>query len=98
MKVLNQSKLEANVRVHRETGNYQNKWPSPYTIACGVLLLLSLVKFVYALFQWLALAAVAIGIFPIVLKGVAAIRNLKLDVNILMLLAGTYFIFFPFLF
>ncbi|KAI8019817.1 Cadmium/zinc-transporting ATPase HMA2 [Camellia lanceoleosa] len=56
-------------------------------MACGVLLLLSFLKYVYRPFQWLAVGAVVIGICPIFLKGLAAIRNFTLDTNILALIA-----------
>ncbi|KAI3803172.1 hypothetical protein L1987_31321 [Smallanthus sonchifolius] len=86
VKALNQARLEANVRVKGET-NYRNKWPSPFAVACGVLLLLSFLSYVFSPFKWLALGAVAIGIVPIVLKSVASLRNFRLDVNTLMLIA-----------
>ncbi|XP_041021395.1 putative inactive cadmium/zinc-transporting ATPase HMA3 [Juglans microcarpa x Juglans regia] len=88
VKALNQARLEANVRVYGEE-NYKKKWPSPYAVASGSLLLLSLFKYVYQPLQWLAVGAVAVGIFPILLKGVVAIRNLRLDINILVLIAVT---------
>ena len=83
---LNQARLESSVRVHVE--NYKKKWPSPYAIASGVLLLLSFLKYVYSPLQWLALGAVAAGIFPILMKCVGSIRNLKIDINILVIVAG----------
>ncbi|XP_022755459.1 cadmium/zinc-transporting ATPase HMA3-like isoform X3 [Durio zibethinus] len=86
VKALNQARLEANVRAHGEI-KYQKKWPSPFAVACGLLLLLSFLKYVYHPLQWLAVGAVAIGICPIVLKGYAAIMNFRLDINILMLIA-----------
>ncbi|KAF5461716.1 hypothetical protein F2P56_017791, partial [Juglans regia] len=86
VKALNQARLEANVRVYGEE-KYKKKWPSPYAVASGSLLLLSLFKYVYQPLQWLAVGAVAVGIFPILLKGVVAIRNLRLDINILVLIA-----------
>ncbi|KAI3775275.1 hypothetical protein L1987_49846 [Smallanthus sonchifolius] len=86
VKALNQARLEANVRVKGGT-NYRNKWPSPFAVACGVLLLLSFLSYVFSPFKWLALGAVAIGIVPIVLKSVASLRNFRLDVNTLMLIA-----------
>ncbi|TXG61053.1 hypothetical protein EZV62_012416 [Acer yangbiense] len=42
-KALNEARLEANVRGYGET-NYKKKWPSPYAVACGVLLSLSFLK------------------------------------------------------
>ncbi|KAG6644123.1 putative inactive cadmium/zinc-transporting ATPase HMA3 isoform X1 [Carya illinoinensis] len=86
VKALNQARMEANVRVYGEE-NYKKKWPSPYAVASGSLLLLSLLKYVYHPLQWLAVGAVAVGLFPVVLKGMVAIRNLRLDINILVLIA-----------
>ncbi|KAL6994841.1 putative cadmium/zinc-transporting ATPase hma4 [Sarracenia purpurea var. burkii] len=88
VKALNQARLEANVRVVGDAVDYRKKWPSPYAIGCGVLLLLSFLKYVYRPLEWLALAAVAVGIFPIFLKGIAALWNFTLDTNILALFAG----------
>lgn len=75
------------MRVKGET-NYKNKWPSPFAMACGVLLLLSFFSYVFTPFKWLALGAVAVGVFPILLKSIASLRNFRLDVNTLMLIAG----------
>ncbi|KDP46636.1 hypothetical protein JCGZ_04570 [Jatropha curcas] len=86
VKALNQARLEANVRVHGDI-SYQKKWPSPFAVASGVLLLLSLLKYVYHPLHWLALGAVAVGIIPIFLKAIASIRNFRLDTNILVLIA-----------
>ncbi|KAA3490172.1 Cadmium/zinc-transporting ATPase 3-like protein [Gossypium australe] len=86
VKALNQARLEANVRAHGEI-KYQKKWPSPFAMACGLLLLISVFKYVYRPLQWVAVGAVVIGICPILLKGYAAITNFRLDINILMLIA-----------
>ncbi|KAK8294487.1 hypothetical protein V6Z12_D05G003000 [Gossypium hirsutum] len=86
VKALNQARLEANVRAPGEI-KYQKKWPSPFAMACGLLLLISFFKYVYRPLQWVAVGAVVIGICPILLKGYAAITNFRLDINILMLIA-----------
>lgn len=86
VKALNQARLEANVRIYGEVA-YQKKWPSPFAIVSGILLLLSFLKYVYQPFRWLALGAVAAGIFPIAWRGIVAIRNFTLDINILVLIA-----------
>ncbi|MQM05615.1 hypothetical protein Taro_038430 [Colocasia esculenta] len=86
VKALNQARLEATVRAYG-TGRGVRHWPSPYTIACGVLLAISFLKPVYRPLQWLAVVAVAAGLPPILLRAVAAIRRLTLDINILMLIA-----------
>ncbi|XP_019247745.1 PREDICTED: cadmium/zinc-transporting ATPase HMA3-like isoform X2 [Nicotiana attenuata] len=86
VKALNRARLEASIKVKGEK-NYQKKWPSPFAIGSGILLGLSFLKYFFAPFQWLALAAVAVGIPPIIFRGVAAVRNLTLDINILVLIA-----------
>lgn len=96
--MLNQARLEANVRAYGEGNNYRKKWPSPFAVICGVLLLLSFLKYVYHPFQWLAIAAVAVGIFPIILKAITSLRNLTLDINTLMLIAGKISNYLAFIF
>nr|CAD1827643.1 unnamed protein product [Ananas comosus var. bracteatus] len=86
VKALNQARLEASIRAYGG-GRIINKWPSPYIIASGLLLLVSLFKRFFRPLQWLALAAVVIGLPPIVLRSIAAIRRLTLDINILLLIA-----------
>ncbi|GMH13613.1 hypothetical protein Nepgr_015454 [Nepenthes gracilis] len=84
LKVLNQARMEANVRVKGEPITYGEKWPSPHVIVCGLLLMLSFLKYVYHPFQWLSLAAVAVGAWPILIKAVSAIRNFTVDVSLLI--------------
>ncbi|KAL8209416.1 hypothetical protein R6Q57_006148 [Mikania cordata] len=86
VKALNQSRLEANVRMKGDQ-SYQNKWPSPFAVMCGALLLLSFLKYIYSPFKWLALGAVAVGILPLILKAIASLRNLRIDINVLMIIA-----------
>uniref|UniRef100_A0A251UBA9 Putative cation-transporting P-type ATPase A/B, WD40/YVTN repeat-like-containing domain protein n=1 Tax=Helianthus annuus TaxID=4232 RepID=A0A251UBA9_HELAN len=87
VKSLNWVWLEENVRMKGEQ-SCQNKWPSPFVVVCGLLLLLSFFKYVSSPFQWLALGVVVVDIIPEVLKAIASLRNLELDINILMLIAG----------
>lgn len=91
---LNKARLEANVRVSSGEKNYKKRWPSPFAIASGLFLLLSFLKYLYHPFQWFALVAVAVGIFPIFLKAAAALRTFTLDINFLMIIAGIYSILF----
>ncbi|XP_014509390.1 putative inactive cadmium/zinc-transporting ATPase HMA3 isoform X2 [Vigna radiata var. radiata] len=88
VKALNQARLEANIRVHGDE-NHGKRWPSPYSIASGVLLLVSFLKFVYPPLKYVALGAVAAGIYPIFRKAIASIRNLRVDISILMIIAVT---------
>lgn len=87
VKALNDSGMEAGVRVYGH-GSYKNKWPSPYAVACGALLALSFLKYVYIPLRWLAVVAIVVGIPPVVLKAFTAVRNCRLDINILVLITG----------
>lgn len=93
VKALNQARLEANVRVYGDE-KHQKRWPSPYSIASGLLLLLSFLKFVYSPLKFLALGAVAAGVFPIILKAIVSIRNFRFDINILVIIAGNSIAFY----
>ncbi|XP_008451404.1 putative inactive cadmium/zinc-transporting ATPase HMA3 isoform X1 [Cucumis melo] len=86
VKALNEARLEANIQL-KGKGIMKKKWPSPYAIASGLLLTASFLKYVYHPLRWLAVAAVAAGIFPILLKAISAIRHLRIDVNILAIIA-----------
>lgn len=71
--------------------NFEKKWPNPYTVICGVFLLLSLLKYAYYPLKWLAIGSVAVGIVPVVLKALTALRNFSFgDVNILVIIAGFF--------
>ncbi|XP_010447768.1 PREDICTED: cadmium/zinc-transporting ATPase HMA2-like isoform X2 [Camelina sativa] len=85
VKALNQARLEANVRVTGET-NFKNKWPSPFAVVTGVLLLLSFFKYLYSPFRWLAVAAVVAGIYPIFAKAIASLARCRIDINILVVI------------
>lgn len=86
VKALNEARLEANIQLNGK-GISKKKWPSPFAIASGLLLTASFLKYVYHPLRWLAIAAVAAGIFPILLKAISAIRHLRIDVNILAIIA-----------
>lgn len=88
-RALNQAGLEAGLRP-REEGNKYTKKRSPgmWNIASGVLLSLSFLKYVYPPMQWLAIGAVLIGLPNILFRGVASIRNLTININIIVLVAG----------
>lgn len=86
VKVLNQARLEASIRVPGQLKSGRI-WPSPYTVASGILLLISFCKFWFRPLQWVALGAVAAGLPPILLKSIVSLRRLILDINTLMLIA-----------
>nr|AYW01704.1 HMA2 protein [Morus alba] len=87
VEVLNKARLEASVQPKGDDNFTRNKWPAPSVMACGVLLALSFLKFVWRPFQWLALVTVVIGAPSIAIRSFASIRNLTLNINILVLLA-----------
>ncbi|KAK9097727.1 hypothetical protein Syun_024772 [Stephania yunnanensis] len=86
VKALNQARLEANIRAYGEE-KHEKRWPSPYTIVCGLLLAVSFFKYFFHPLKWVALGAVAVGLPPIIFRSIAAIRNFTLDINILLLIA-----------
>ncbi|XP_038983773.1 cadmium/zinc-transporting ATPase HMA2 isoform X2 [Phoenix dactylifera] len=86
VRALNQARLEATIRAYG-TDSIIKKWPSPYVLACGALLLVSLFKKFFHPLQWFALAAAAVGAPPIIFRSIAALRRFTLDINILMLIA-----------
>ncbi|KAL9234227.1 hypothetical protein vseg_009121 [Gypsophila vaccaria] len=90
VQVLNQARLQASIRPRGEA-NYANKWPGMWDVACGVLLVLSFLKYAWYPMQWLAIGAVVIGLPNIVGRSIASVRNLTLNVNVIVLLsvAGT---------
>lgn len=90
VKALNQARLEANIRVYGDE-KHKKTWPSVYSMASGLLLALSFLKFVYPPFQYLALGAVAAGVVPIILKAFVSIRNIRVDINILVIIAGNFY-------
>lgn len=90
VKVLNGAGLEASVRAYGSSGII-SRWPSPYILASGVLLLASSLSWLLPdplhHLQWLALAAAFVGAPPMLLRGFAAASRLTLDINVLMLIA-----------
>uniref|UniRef100_A0ACD5ZIU8 Uncharacterized protein n=1 Tax=Avena sativa TaxID=4498 RepID=A0ACD5ZIU8_AVESA len=86
VKVLNGAGLEASVRAYGSSGII-SRWPSPYIVAAGALLLASSFRWLFPPLQWLALGAACAGAPPMLLRGFAAASRLSLDINILMLIA-----------
>jgi Cd2+/Zn2+-exporting ATPase len=91
VKLLNSARLEASIHL---SGQWKagHKWPSPYTIASGLLLLVSLFSYMYGPLKWVACGAVAVGLPHILVKSYVSLRRLVLDMNVLVLIAGKYFL------
>ncbi|XP_057827748.2 cadmium/zinc-transporting ATPase HMA2 [Cryptomeria japonica] len=85
-KSLNQERLDASIQVSGQIKS-SRKWPSPYTVASGVLLGISFFKYFYSPLNLAALGAVAVGLPPIALKSVAALRSFVLDINVLVIIS-----------
>ncbi|XP_024529175.1 putative inactive cadmium/zinc-transporting ATPase HMA3 [Selaginella moellendorffii] len=86
VKALNEARLDASLHRRGELKK-ANKWPSPWTICCGILLLVSFFKHFWNPLKWMAIGAVAVGIPPILMRSIASLRRWILDINILMLIA-----------
>ncbi|KAF0908257.1 hypothetical protein E2562_023875 [Oryza meyeriana var. granulata] len=86
VKALNKAGLEASVRAYGSSG-VVSRWPSPYIVASGVLLLASFFKWLFPPLQCLAFAAACAGAPPMLRRGFAAASRLSLDINVLMLIA-----------
>jgi Cd2+/Zn2+-exporting ATPase len=88
VKALNKAGLEASVRAYGSTsGGGVARWPSPYVVASGGLLLVSLLAPLLPPLRWLALAAACAGAPPMLLRALASGLALALDINALMLVA-----------
>jgi Cd2+/Zn2+-exporting ATPase len=87
VKVLNKAGLEASVRAYGSGSGAAGRWPSPFIVACGVLLLASFLAPLLPALRWLALAAACVGSQPMLVRALAAAGELTLDINILMLIA-----------
>ncbi|CAI9099190.1 OLC1v1035974C1 [Oldenlandia corymbosa var. corymbosa] len=86
VRALNKASLEASIKV-KGGKIVRKKWPSPYAIASGACLLLSLLGYFFQPLHWLALGAVAFGILPIISKSITALRNRAFgDINILVVI------------
>ncbi|KAJ4816108.1 Heavy metal ATPase 2 [Rhynchospora pubera] len=86
VKALNQARLEASIRAYGGE-KILNAWPSPYIILCAILLVVSLFKMLYHPLRWFAIGAAVVGLPPIVMRSIVAIRRLTLDINILLVIA-----------
>ncbi|XP_027189340.1 cadmium/zinc-transporting ATPase HMA2-like isoform X3 [Cicer arietinum] len=84
---LNNASLEASYRPHGESNNIEKKWPDFPTMACGLLLVLSFLKYLYPSLEWLALGSVAIGFPKVLFRAIASIKALTLNINILVVFA-----------
>ncbi|KAK7384750.1 hypothetical protein VNO78_30451 [Psophocarpus tetragonolobus] len=83
---LNAARLDASLRLQGEIDN-EKKWPDLPTMLCGLLLTLSFLKYIYHPLEWLALGSVVIGFPKVLLRAIASIKALTLNINILVVLA-----------
>ncbi|KAK9829953.1 hypothetical protein WJX72_008845 [[Myrmecia] bisecta] len=93
---LNGARLDASMQAPRRQGSSKGHWIPPWNVLLSAgLLCISLIHYAKGpgsrawleQLKWVALASVAIGIPPILLKALAALRNKVLDINMLMTLA-----------
>lgn len=87
VEALNKARLEATVRPEGKMKS-QKKWPAPSVMASGLLLALSFLGYIYYPLQSLAVAAVIFGVPAILVRSVASIKSLTLNINVLVLMAG----------
>ena len=87
MKVLNKAGLEASVRAYGGGSGFAGRWPSPYVLASGALLLASSLAPLLPPLRWLALAAACAGAPTVLRRAFAAATRLALDINVLMVVA-----------
>lgn len=95
VKALNQARFEATTRAYG-TQKIINKWPNHYIVACGFFLFMSLFQRFFHPLRLVSVAAVIVGLPPIVLRSIASIQRYMLDINILMLIAGKNKIIFKY--
>eukprot|EP00897_Mesotaenium_endlicherianum_P001465 jgi/Mesen1/1346/ME000013S00841 len=86
VRALNEARLDASVHVHGHTKRAA-RWPSPHTLASGVLLLLSLFHYLCAPLKYVALAAIAVGGPPMAIRALRSLRRFVVDIHTLMLVA-----------
>jgi len=87
VKVLNKAGLEASVRAYGGGSGFAGRWPSPYVLASGALLLASSLAPLLPPLRWLALAAACAGAPTVLRRAFAAATRLALDINVLMVVA-----------
>ncbi|CAN6180458.1 unnamed protein product [Urochloa humidicola] len=89
VKALNRAGLEASVRAYGSNGVLTDRrWPSPYVVSSGALLLASFLTPILPPLRYLALAAACAGAPPVLRRAIASATTLSLDINALMLLAA----------
>ncbi|GLJ08943.1 hypothetical protein SUGI_0098920 [Cryptomeria japonica] len=84
--VLNDAKLDASLRVFGQVRSGK-RWPNRYTLGSGFFLAIALFGYYYHPLRFVALAAIAVGIPPVLQGGLAAIPGFIIDINVLIILA-----------
>uniref|UniRef100_A0A0E0E5W4 P-type ATPase A domain-containing protein n=1 Tax=Oryza meridionalis TaxID=40149 RepID=A0A0E0E5W4_9ORYZ len=75
VKALNKAGLEASVRAYGSSG-VVSRWPSPYIVASGVLLMASFFEWLFPPLQCLAVAAVVAGAPPMASAGMSSLMGM----------------------
>ncbi|CAM6093000.1 unnamed protein product [Calypogeia fissa] len=86
VKILNEARLDASIH-QRGKRRIGHKWPSPWTIGSGLLLLISFLHYAWSPLKWVALGSIAVGVPPILVRSLVALRRCVLDINALMIIA-----------
>eukprot|EP00850_Spirogloea_muscicola_P016079 SM000128S26212 [mRNA] locus=s128:73008:80210:+ [translate_table: standard] len=86
VRILNEAKLDASIH-RRGTSKPRSRWPSCWTILCGLLLGVALFKYLYPPLKWVALASIAIKLPSTLLKSIRSLSRYICDINTLMTIA-----------
>ncbi|XP_024531832.1 putative inactive cadmium/zinc-transporting ATPase HMA3 isoform X2 [Selaginella moellendorffii] len=86
-KALNEARMEASVLHEGPQKSNPEYKRSLWLLVSGVLLVLSFLYLFYLPLQWFAIGTILLGAPGIALKAVMSLKRLRLDVNVLMLIA-----------
>ncbi|KAG6547379.1 hypothetical protein Mapa_010827 [Marchantia paleacea] len=86
VKILNEARLDATIH-QRGVRRMTHRWPSPWAIGSGLLIIVAFFHYVWNPLKWVALGSVAVAAPPIIVRSLVALRRFVLDINCLMLIA-----------